>query len=296
MGNRYSFKQSFEDWCVANNREDILRLWDYDKNDTLPSEVPSGTKKKYYFLCPSGIHDSETKKICAITENPNRKLICKECNGGFYGGEPKKDYTGKQFGELTVLCLDEEKTKASKYQYWLCECSCGNICSVSSAKLKSEKKTTCGGQYRHKAPQWREPDGWLDSYDPQYLRGLRTSPLYYEYRKSVQEKDNRSCIVCGSQNNIEVHHIYPFALYPHDRFNPNTGVCMCKEHHSIGSPISFHSIYGLHNNTPEQLEEYVNIMRERLGIDEPFDVYQYMENIESDNMGIDDAMFLDLYE
>lgn len=37
-------------------------------------------------------------------------------------------------------------------------------------------------------------------------------------------------------------------------------------------------------------------MRERLGIDEPFDVYQYMENIESDNMGIDDAMFLDLYE
>lgn len=222
-------------------------------------------------------------------------MVCKYCNGGVYWNNTKEDFSGRQIGELHVIGLDEEKTKNGQY-YWACECSCGNIVSVSSSKLKSGKKTTCGGQYRHKAPQWIEPDGGLDSYNSQYLRELRTGPLYYEYRRAVQEKDNWSCIVCGSHKDIEVHHIYPFAAYPHERFNPNTGICMCKTHHSISSPISFHSIYGRFGNTPEQLEQYVNFMRKELGVLEYFDVYKYMDNYESDNIDIDDSMLIDLYE
>ena len=48
MGNKYYYK-TFEEWCLENNRQDILDLWDYDKNNKSPSEVPAGTKIKYFF-------------------------------------------------------------------------------------------------------------------------------------------------------------------------------------------------------------------------------------------------------
>ena len=106
------------------------------------------------------------------------------------------------------------------------------------------------------------------------------------------EKDNFSCIVCGSHKDIEVHHIYPFASYPNERLNPLTGACICKIHHSLSESDSFHNIYGVYNNTPEQLEEYVNTIRNKLGINNHFNVYDYMNNIESDNLSIDDSMIM----
>jgi hypothetical protein len=68
-----------------------------------------------------------------------------------------------------------------------------------------------------------------------------------------------------------------------------TGVTVCDKHHTIGDN-SFHSIFGTHNNTPEQFEHYVNIKRQELGIKEPFDVYVYMNPYDADNMEVDDSM------
>lgn len=76
MGNRYTCKQTFEEWCNNNSRQDILDLWDYDKNNCLPSEMPSGTKQKMYFKCPNNIHKSVAKRILTITDKPDHKLIC----------------------------------------------------------------------------------------------------------------------------------------------------------------------------------------------------------------------------
>ena len=90
--------------------------------------------------------------------------------------------------------------------------------------------------------------------------------------------------------------MYPFAKYNADRFDVNNGVCVCAKHHSIRYPGSFHSIYGTRDgNTTENFEEYVNYMRQQLGIKEHFDVYAYMNPYDADNMEIDDSM-LDLYE
>ena len=58
---------------------------------------------------------------------------------------------------------------------------------------------------------------------------------------------------------------------------------------------SFHKEYGTYNNTPEQLEEYINRKRQELGITESFNIYDYMSSIEDDNLEIDDTQ-LDLYE
>ena len=54
-----------------------------------------------------------------------------------------KDLTGMTFGELYIR---RKLDKSNKYNYtlWECECSCGNICEVSSRELLSDNTISCG--------------------------------------------------------------------------------------------------------------------------------------------------------
>ena len=67
----------------------------------------------------------------------------------------KKDLTGKKFGALTVIGIDEEKTNESKKRkekgeikrhliYWKCKCECGNMVSRTAQKIESSKNPSCG--------------------------------------------------------------------------------------------------------------------------------------------------------
>lgn len=288
MGNRYTCKQTFEEWCVTNNRHDILELWDYEKNDLLPSEVASGTKTKFYFKCPNGIHESENRRIDQITQNPNHIIQCLKCTGG-HGGQTREDLTGREFGNLTALYFDEAKSKEKKNTYWVCEYNCGQKVSVLAGKLKSGLRTSCLGKDRHikEINEFGEEESKTS-----IIKRLRSSGLYQNWKKGVAEKDNFTCIVCGSTQDIEFHHIYPFASRPETRFDVTNGACLCRNHHNPCISGSFHYEYGKLNNTPEQLEEYVNRKRKELGITDFFDVYDYMNQIDADNLEIDDLDYL----
>ena len=54
---------------------------------------------------------------------------------------------------------------------------------------------------------------------------------------------------------------------------------MCEECHHIRFSDSFHSMYGTRNNTPAQLETYINNKRKQLGIDIPFTIDDYRNRI-----------------
>lgn len=71
---------SFEQWCIENNRQDILNRWDYELNKNNPNEINYRTSKKYYFKCPYNIHKSELKKIVNVTLNHEGSIDCKACN------------------------------------------------------------------------------------------------------------------------------------------------------------------------------------------------------------------------
>lgn len=277
MGNRYGYKQTFEEWCIENSRNDILDLWDYEKNELSPSEISAKTKKRMFFKCPNGIHDSESRRILTITDSPTHRIICKQCE--YHNID---DLIGSSFGELVVIDYDKDRSERTKMPYWICECSCGNIVSVSQYKLYGGNKLTCAGKTSHSIYN----NFGTDSYE---LKRLRRSGLYIQYRKDVLKKDCNKCIICGSSKDPEVHHIYSFALYPNHRFDIDTGICLCKDHHNVTAPGSFHSVYGMKNNTPEQLQDYVNEKRKELGINEYFDVYEYMNSYDSDNLEIDDC-------
>lgn len=70
---------SFEQWCIDNNRLDILDRWDYELNNCKPNEISYGTNKKYYFICPRKLHESELKCIAWVTSR-NKGMECNKCN------------------------------------------------------------------------------------------------------------------------------------------------------------------------------------------------------------------------
>ena len=58
---------------------------------------------------------------------------------------PKRlNLVGQKFGRLTVISINEEKTKEKGKAYWNCKCECGNICCVTAWNLISNHTKSCG--------------------------------------------------------------------------------------------------------------------------------------------------------
>lgn len=73
------FAKSFYDWCIENNRQDLLDRWDYKLNKRKPQEIAYRSSIKCYFKCPKGIHVSEIKTISHISSR-NSITECHQCN------------------------------------------------------------------------------------------------------------------------------------------------------------------------------------------------------------------------
>jgi hypothetical protein len=117
---------SFKDWCVQNNQQQLLDLWDYDLNNKTPDKVSSCTSDYYYFKCPCGKHESSLWKILSLTRRGKVKTICKKCNSF-------AQFAIDKFGEDVLnLYWDYDKnivdpweiSHGSKNQIWI---KCQNI-------------------------------------------------------------------------------------------------------------------------------------------------------------------------
>ena len=109
---------SFYKWCIDNNRNDLLNLWDYKLNNKTPKEIFKNTNKKYYFQCSRDLHKSELKCIGDMTnDNRSHKLICNQCNS---------------FGQIGIDNIDKDFIK----KYW----STKNIISPFSIGFSSKIK------------------------------------------------------------------------------------------------------------------------------------------------------------
>lgn len=76
-------KLNFYDWCIKNDRQDLLSRWDYELNKCNPEDIRYGSGKNMYFKClchPE--HLSESHRISHIT-NSKIEAFCKQCNS-FY--------------------------------------------------------------------------------------------------------------------------------------------------------------------------------------------------------------------
>lgn len=79
---RNTFKKSFKDWCLENNLEYILNLWDYELNGCSPENVGFKSGREFYFKCPNGLHESEKFQIANSVNNYLQSkcfFICRKC-------------------------------------------------------------------------------------------------------------------------------------------------------------------------------------------------------------------------
>lgn len=69
---------SFENWCLNNDRLDLLDRWDYSLNQYTPDQISFKSKYRIYFKCPKDKHSSRGLILQSITHN-NNPCNCKEC-------------------------------------------------------------------------------------------------------------------------------------------------------------------------------------------------------------------------
>ena len=74
------------------------------------------------------------------------------------------------------------------------------------------------------------------------------------WREAVFARDNWTCQKTKVKGgNIHPHHIQNFSQYHEFRFALNNGITLSKEAH-----LEFHKIYGIKNNTKEQIKNYLS--------------------------------------
>lgn len=86
----------------------------------------------------------------------------------------------------------------------------------------------------------------------------RRSPEDLKWKKAVIERDDHTCQICGSTENLEAHHIKPIEERPDLRHDPDNGMCVCHDCHYYrihgGSPAMNHGRYAKpHPRGPFQL-------------------------------------------
>lgn len=73
-------KKSFYEWCIENNRQDLLNRWDYDLNNKNPEDVGCTSISNYFFKCPKGIHESTAYKLTNVSKYSYSEVKCSYCN------------------------------------------------------------------------------------------------------------------------------------------------------------------------------------------------------------------------
>ncbi len=169
-------------------------------------------------------------------------------------------------GYMTVYCIKHPEVPISvMYSNFINQKACCRKCI-------SENRMGEGGS------NWR---GGKSSKS----RLMRGSKEYEEWKNKVFERDSYVCQCCGYSDGkmLEAHHISNFSSDEEKRFDINNGITLCKKCHNFKFPTSFHYIYGVSNNTEEQLCEYLELNKKILPRtytqEEKSNIYSWAKNI-----------------
>ncbi len=158
--------------------------------------------------------------------------FCRKCSPIYFNNY----IVEKQFGELTVLSIFSN----GKGIVCKCLCSCGKIKDIKATNLRAGETVSCGHVAREKAskrmsnafgdsnPNWRGNtfNKVLTDFDK------RRSGDYKRWRKKVIENCFGECKRCGTDTELNVHHIESFNLNKELALKEENGVVLCKKCHT----------------------------------------------------------------
>lgn len=282
-----------EENSAAKKFPKLLELWS-NKNKKTPYDYVSGSECNVWIKCENGIHEDYKRQISNLKTTG---IGCPKCKNRQSTIDKIEEMIGQKYGRLTIVGMDIEDYDKNYGKYLgarvFCQCDCGSpVKSIYLSHVTSGKIISCGC-YHSEITSGENNHNWKGGITPE-IRAARTSTEYIHFHKAALEKDWYTCQCCGKKSdgtkgNMHIHHILPFNEYKELRFDPSNGMALCFDCHDVKSDVGFHHIYGTHNNTPEQLEEYINNRRKDLGIEGGFklqDYYNKDSSIQKDSIVI----------
>jgi len=157
---------------------------------------------KYCSLECQGKHKTEKRTI---------DCECNYCDNSFT--VPKSEYERGVGKYCSNKCQSKDGTVE-------CECNyCGNSFTVPKSKCKNGRGKYCSRKCQKLDKRKSNPD-------------LRDSPAYRQFRTDVLDRDNYSCVDCGTSDNLHVHHIVPISEDESQATDVANGVTVCVPCHA----------------------------------------------------------------
>lgn len=88
----------------------------------------------------------------------------------------------------------------------------------------------------------------------------RSTTQYKNWRNQVLERDDYKCIICGSDDRLEVHHLDSMQVDISKTFDVDNGIVLCVNHHNAKIKGGFHNIFGTHFITKEHFYKYLDYL------------------------------------
>lgn len=172
---------------------------------------------------------------------------CKEC---------ERDYNNNRYDRHCKNCGKEYKS-GSKNNEICKECHSLNIAKIGRENFKilnsnqfGEKNKMFGIQrFGKDNPNYKSDKTETERYIGRLYEG------YGIWRKKVYERDNYTCVKCGSDKGgtLCAHHLDSYDWCKDKRLEVDNGATLCVDCHK-----NFHSEFGYGKNTKEQFECYMN--------------------------------------
>ena len=78
------------------------------------------------------------------------------------------------------------------------------------------------------------------------------TPGYFAWRTRVLKRDGFTCVKCGSNENLQVHHLWSYKENPELAIVDSNGVTLCKDCHD-----QYHNINGYYDINPRDFEDFM---------------------------------------
>lgn len=180
------------------------------------------------------------------------EIECYQCKKNF---KKHKCYIKeKNFCSVECHNIFQRKCSLDKKINKICK-----ICKKTFEVLKcyEHRYVTCGDEYcKLQNKQGNNNPNWRNS--PKKRRD-DSRKEYRNWRKEVLERDKYTCVECGTNTNLEVDHIKPYAYFPELRYDISNGRTLCKKCHHC-------------------LMKNVFIIRKELGIEKRYEIKKLSKN------------------
>lgn len=157
---------------------------------------------------------------------------CEQCNNIFV------DYQFKHRRYCSKECND-----ASPHLHWLGKKHSPETIEKFKKIAEDKKDLISKGWFQQGHNKWDHPNvkkNWIKKGQKpkNWLGGKRTpsqtikdSSKYKKWREAVFQRDNYTCVLCGSKKNLEPDHIYAKTKYPDKAYDVSNGRVLCRPCH-----------------------------------------------------------------